>query len=58
LGFSGLAEATAGPGFSTCAGLLRYAVKERLEVPPEAIAAQEASSGRFGRVGQWLRENF
>ncbi len=58
LGFSGLAEATAGPGFSTCAGLLRYAVKERLEVPLEAIAAQEASSGRFGRVGQWLRENF
>ncbi len=58
LGFSGLAEATAGPAFSTCAGLLNYAVKERLEVPPEAIAAQEASSGRFGRVGQWLRENF
>lgn len=54
----GLAEAVSGPAFSTCVGLLRYAVD-----PPEDAAWRagrhgEAPTGRFGRLGNWLRENF
>ena len=54
----GLAEAVSGPAFSTCAGLLRYAVD-----PPEDAAWRsgrhgEAPASRFGRIGEWLRENF
>jgi cell division protein FtsA len=51
----GLAEATHGPAFSTAAGLLRFAMSERAESPRPAHVA---SGGMFGRVGQWLRENF
>ena len=58
LRLAGLAEATAGPAFSTCAGLLGYAAKHRLDSPPRAFGAQDALAGRFGRMGQWLRENF
>lgn len=58
---SGLAEATGGPGFSTCAGLLSYALREhaRLDDPsdndlPDPVPA----SGRIARVGKWLMANF
>ena len=53
----GLAEATAGPAFSTCAGLLRYALGVRAEDSARAIGAGEGPGGRFGRIGQWLRES-
>jgi len=54
---SGLAEATGGPAFATCAGLLSYALRtgeaaERLGQP------EEATGGRIARIGQWLRANF
>ncbi len=51
----GLAEATHGPAFSTAAGLLLFAMSERAESPRPP---RSAPSGMFGRVGQWLRENF
>ena len=52
---NGLAESTHGPAFSTAAGLLHFAVSERVEPPrPPGIAQR----GMFGKVGQWLRENF
>ena len=51
----GLAEATHGPAFSTAAGLLLFAMSERAESPRPS---RSAPSGMFGRVGQWLRENF
>jgi cell division protein FtsA len=51
----GLAESTHGPAFSTAAGLLLFAMSERAESPR---AARGAGNGIFGRVGQWLRENF
>lgn len=60
VGFPGLAEATAGPAFSTCAGLLRY----RIAAPSEARSGQRRPdrksepNGRLGRVGRWLKENF
>jgi len=51
----GLAESTHGPAFSTAAGLLLFAMSERAESPR---AVRVAGNGVFGRVGQWLRENF
>ena len=59
----GLAEATAGPAFATCAGLLTYAMKTHAEAPAgvldfRARGAMEEPNSRFGRFGLWLRENF
>ena len=61
LRISGLAEATGGPAFATCAGLLSYAVSKFVESPalaPRARADSDESHGMFGRFGVWLRENF
>jgi len=54
----GLAEATAGPAFVTCAGLIAFAISR-----PEAISApaqvfKGEPNGLTGRVGAWLREHF
>ncbi len=56
LRIAGLAEATAGPGFSACAGLLLYAARN----PQEAITVDTHGNGagRFSRIGRWLKENF
>jgi cell division protein FtsA len=62
LRISGLAEATGGPAFATCAGLLTYAVSRHAEAPMSALAPRmrndEQPAGMFGRFGVWLRENF
>lgn len=52
----GLADATQGPAFSACAGLLSYAVS----APVEAYArpAPMIPKGRLAQVGRWLKENF
>jgi cell division protein FtsA len=55
---AGLAEATNGPAFTTCAGLLNFALSERAELPRPARAMAETSSGFIGRFGLWLKENF
>lgn len=54
----GLAEAASGPQFSTCAGLLDHALKAPSSTLGTAWRPQDAQSGRFGRLGQWFRENF
>ena len=54
----GLAEAVSGPAFSTAAGLLAFALKTPRAAETFALQAGEHPSGRFGRLGQWLRENF
>jgi len=54
----GLAEAAAGPAFATCAGLLQYAFQHPAEGPLGAYHPSEEPVGRFGRIGQWLSENF
>lgn len=55
-GIKGLAEATGGPAFATCAGLLRFAAQSHVDTP--AKAAPTKSTGNLGRLGDWLRHNF
>ncbi|KZC99253.1 MULTISPECIES: cell division protein FtsA [unclassified Thalassospira] len=57
-GVSGLAEATAGPAFSACSGLLLRAVAQQNDPLSEAMAQIRQSGGRWGRLGAWLKENF
>ena len=62
LRIGGLAEATGGPAFATCAGLLTYAVSKHAEAPsaltPRLRADGDEPAGMIGRFGVWLRENF
>ncbi len=55
---TGLAEATCGPAFATCSGLLAFAVDDRGEARPASYGPQEPAPGMFHRLGDWLRENF
>lgn len=54
----GLAEATGGPAYSTCAGLLHYAQRRRNAPPEQAAGIHALAGGRLGRIGQWLHEHF
>ena len=54
----GLAESMSGPAFATCAGLLNFAVNNQAEGASRAYRPTEGPSSRFGRLGQWFRENF
>ena len=54
----GLPESVSGPAFATAAGLLRYAVNEHVTQPDLAAIDTVARRKGFGRVGQWLKENF
>ena len=55
----GLADATAGPAFSTCAGLLLHSVAAPRELGRlEAQLGAGLPANRIARVGQWLRDNF
>src|SRR5262249_13557504 len=46
----GLAEATGGPAFSTCVGLLHFALSERAETPRPVRLLAGGSPGLIGRV--------
>ena len=52
----GLAEATEGPAFATCAGLLAHVIQR----PEEAKIAAEANAAHGGlrRIGRWFKEYF
>ena len=58
LRIQGLAEATEGPVFSTCAGLLAYATRRPDESRDVVETAIDQHGGRLLRVGRWLKENF
>jgi cell division protein FtsA len=59
VGIQGLPEATGGPAFATCAGLLRYALVNYADSPARASRASEATAdGALARLGGWLRRNF
>ncbi len=55
---TGLAEATGGPAFSACAGLLTYALRAQSAGAVASAPGGEAEASRFSRLGSWLRENF
>jgi cell division protein FtsA len=55
---AGLAEATGGPAFSTCVGLLNFALSERAETARQPRNYAGPPAGLLGRVGNWLKENF
>jgi cell division protein FtsA len=57
-GLDGLADATGGPAFSTCAGLLTYGVEKHVAPAPWAGINPEEPAGLMGRFGQWIRVNF
>ena len=54
----GLPESLSGPAFATGIGLLRYGLREHVTRPDRAAMAAAKNKRNFGRVGQWLRENF
>jgi cell division protein FtsA len=55
---AGLAEATAGPAFATCAGLLSYALSNRALTTVPTWSKSREPRGLLGRIGHWLEENF
>ena len=58
LRISGLAEATGGPPFATCAGLISYAVQDPGRALQSRMIPASAAGGAVARLGNWLRENF
>ena len=54
---TGLADSANGPAFSVCAGLIDFALSDRSEAAVPSTRSLEVPVGRFGRLGQWLREN-
>jgi cell division protein FtsA len=54
--FTGLAEATSGPAFSTTAGLLAVSMQPELAASG-SIGDFVSSANMIGRVGQWMRHN-
>jgi cell division protein FtsA len=54
---AGLSDQTGGPAFSTCAGLVTYALNQNAEAVRPAAASEGEANGWFGRFGLWLREN-
>jgi cell division protein FtsA len=54
----GLAEATSGPAFSTCAGLLTCAVESNLAASQQPTPRAKHPSSFMGRLGDWVREHF
>ena len=55
----GLAESTRGAGFSTCVGMLKYALEKVGKDTFVPTKNEETGSKKYyGRVLHWLRENF
>jgi cell division protein FtsA len=54
----GMPETASGPAFATCAGLIRFAVNQAAESSQPTYRPAESTTSRFGKFGQWLRENF
>jgi cell division protein FtsA len=57
-GLTGLAEATAGPAFTACTGLLSFATDDRGDARGLTVPRTEPAAGFLGRLGGWLRDNF
>lgn len=55
---AGLLDAVAGPASAVAVGLLRYAAVHAVESLNGTYRPADEPVSRFGRLGQWLRENF
>ncbi len=53
----GLPEAASGPAFAAAVGLVHYALTERQQTSFTSLYSKEMPSSRFGRLGQWFRDN-
>jgi cell division protein FtsA len=54
----GLADATDGPAFTTAAGLLSFAVRERFDDNVKMSVVEKQPKSRLLKVGNWFKENF
>ncbi|GGF61843.1 cell division protein FtsA [Terasakiella brassicae] len=54
----GLADATSGPEFSTCIGLLKHAHEKQGAWPLSSPQAGPAPNHLFGKLGVWFKQNF
>ena len=54
----GLAEATSGPGFSTCAGLLACALSHEAVIAKREPLDETEPGTLMDRLGHWFREHF
>ena len=59
VGVSGLADATSGPAYATCAGLLQFAAMAPA-ITTASLAAPEpvVPKGLMGQLGHWFRAHF
>ncbi|MBL8834768.1 MAG: cell division protein FtsA [Alphaproteobacteria bacterium] len=57
LRIAGLSDQTGGPAFSTCAGLIGYALNRNVEALLPAAAAAKPGAGPFGML-RWVKEHF
>ncbi|WP_085909482.1 cell division protein FtsA [Kiloniella majae] len=55
---NGLADATGGPSFSTCAGLLTYATIAHNDVQTEKTPEETQPQNFVSKFGKWFSENF
>lgn len=55
---AGLAEATNGPAYATCAGLITFALEAEAAAPRSSRPETREPGTVFGRLGHWLREHF
>ena len=54
----GLADATSGPEFSTCIGLLKY-IQDKQGIWPTSIQQNGPDPGNvFGKLSLWFKQNF
>jgi len=54
----GLADATSGPEFSTCIGLLKYAHEKQGAWPSASPQSGPDPNSFFGKLGVWFKQNF
>ncbi|WP_240796806.1 cell division protein FtsA [Terasakiella sp. SH-1] len=54
----GLADATSGPEFSTCVGLLKYAFEKQGVWPTGSPQSGPDPNSLFGKFGHWFKQNF
>ncbi|WP_417790490.1 cell division protein FtsA [Terasakiella pusilla] len=55
---NGLADATSGPEFSTCVGLLKYAYEKQGLWPTGATQSGPDPNSILGKLGFWFKQNF